>query len=124
MAYTLAVRIAAHQSLLDLLSTGTGTAGLKLLAGATELATLPIDHTTSEVSVVDGTLTLEPVAGGATAVASGTCTSAQLLDRDGGILDDSIAVEAGSAPVAGKVVLSSLSLIVGGQVDLISCVVG
>ena len=124
MAYSLAVRVASHQSLLDLLSTGSGTAALKLLAGSTLLATLPIDHATSAVSVTTGDLTLEPVAGGATAVASGSVTVAQLVSRDDALLEDALPVEVGVNPVVGKVVLSSVNLISGGHIDLISAVIG
>jgi hypothetical protein len=124
MAYSLAVMIAAQQSFLDLLSAGTGTAGLVLLDGVTELATIPIDHAASSVSEVDGSLSLVQGTGGTIAIATGTVTVAQLLDRDGAAMDDAIAVEAGTSAVSGKVVLSSLSVISGVQIDLISLVIG
>jgi len=124
MAYSAAVKIAVHTAVLDLLSTGSGTAGLKLMAGATELATIPLDHAGSSVDGTTGALTIVQETGGTTAVASGTVTSAQLLDRDGAILDDARAVQAGSSPVSGKVVLSSLTILIGGQVDLVSFVIG
>lgn len=124
MAYTLSVRVAAQQALFNILKTGTGVASLNLLAGATVLATLPIDHDASAVSNATGELTLVPVSGGATVAASGTVTLAQLLARDGTILEDAIPVASGVNPAAGKVVLSSLNLVAGAHVDLISAVIG
>lgn len=124
MAYSVAVKVAAHQALLDLLATGSGDATLDLLAGATPLASLPIDHAASEVDAETGQLTLASVEGGTTADASGTVTVAQLIARDGAVLEDAIPVSAGVDPVAGRVVLSSLNLISGAQVDLISATIG
>lgn len=125
MAYTLPVRIAAHQALLDLLSAGSsGTAVLRLLDGPTTLADLPIDHAASSVSGSTGVLTLVPQSGGGTWAASGTVNLAQLIARDATVLEDAIPVEVGLVAVTGKVVLSSLTAISGGQVDLISAQVG
>lgn len=124
MAYSVAVKIAAHQALLDLLSTGSGDASIDLLAGASVLASIPLDHASSSVDPVTGQLTLEPAAGGATFGSSGIVTSAQLIARDGAVLDDAIDVQVGTAPVNGKVVLSSTAAIAGAQVDLISAVIG
>ena len=125
MAYTLPVRIAAHQALLNLLAAGSsGTAVLRLLDGTTTLADLPIDHTASSVSGSTGALTLVPQSGGATWAASGTVGLAQLIARDATVLEDAIPVEAGFTAATGKVVLSSLTAVSGGRVDLISAQIG
>lgn len=125
MAYTLPARIAAHQALLDLLSDGaSGTAVIRLLDGETTLADLPIDHEASSVSEVTGILTLAPEDGGATWLDSGTVDLAQLIARDETVLENGIPVESGFVASPGKVVLSSLTAISGGQVDLISAQVG
>lgn len=125
MAWTPAVLSAAHQEVLDLLNVGAGTdPTLDLYAGATLLASIPIDHATSSINAGTGQLTLAPKAGGTTAVASGTVTIAKLADKDGLVLETGIPVSQGIAPVSGQVVLSSLAILSGGQVDLISCTIG
>lgn len=125
MAYTLPVRIAAHQALLDLLSAGSsGTAVIRLLDGSTTLADLAIDHASSAVNSGTGVLTLVPAAGAATWVASGTVNIAQLIARDATVLEDGIPVEQGNVAATGKVVLSSLTAISGGSVELISAQIG
>lgn len=123
MAYTVPAKIAAHQALLDLLATGSNDAVLRLMGGSTTLADLPIDDTASEVSAVTGELTLAHGDPG-TATASGTVTKAQLIARDGTVLENNIPVQQGASPVVGYVVLSSLSLISGAEVSLVSCVIG
>lgn len=124
MAYTLPARIAAHQALLELLSDGaSGTAVIRLLDGETILADLPIDHEASSVNAVTGVLTLAP-ADGALWEESGTVDLAMLIARDETVLENGIPVESGFVASPGKVVLSSLTAISGGQVDLISAQVG
>lgn len=123
MAYTVPAKIAAHQALLDLLATGSNDAVLRIIDTSTTLVDLPIDHATSAVSGTTGELTLEPGTAG-TASASGTATKAQLISRDGTVLEDNIPVQAGSGAISGYVVLSSLSIISGATVSLVSCVIG
>lgn len=125
MAYTVAAKIAAHQGFLDRLAVGsTGTATLKAYAGATLIASLPIDHAASAVSGATGKLTLAPVSGAQTAAASGTITICTLTARDGTILEDAIPVEAGTADVSGKAVFSALAVTSGAAVTLVSASVG
>jgi hypothetical protein len=123
MPYTLAAKIVAHQALLDRLSSGSGVAAIALYAGGTLLVSLPLDHAASSVNVTTGVLELEP-GDPAAAVASGTGTSATLVARDGVVLHDVIPVEAGTSPVAGKIVFSSLNIITGGVVALVSATIG
>lgn len=124
MAYTPTALIAVHQALLDRL-TGDPVADpyFELYAGVTLLATLTIDGATSSVSGVNGVLTLVP-GDPAVAVASGTATSAKLLASDDTIMDDAVPIETGVEAVSGKLVLSSLNLISGGTVTLISASIG
>lgn len=124
MGYTLSARTVAHQALLDRLSEGaSGTASINLYAGATLLVSLPLDHAASAVNAGTGVLVLEP-GDPAEAVASGTGTLATLVARDGVVLHDAIPVETGTSPVDGKVVFSSLAIIAGGLVSLVSASIG
>lgn len=124
MTWSVAAKIAAHQGLLDKLKLGsTGTATLALYADTTLLVSLPIDHAASSVNATTGQLTLVPGASG-TGAADGTGTLAKLTARDGTVLDDAIPVEAGVTAVSGKAVFSSLNIITGGSVTLVSAVVG
>lgn len=123
MPWATNVRVAAHEAALTLLQTGSGDAKVVVLAGATTLVEVVLDHAASDVDVGTAALTLVPVAGGATAVASGTATSASILARDGAVLYSGMAVAAGVSPAAGMLVISSLNIISGGQVDLLSAVV-
>lgn len=124
MAYTPTATTAVHQALLDRL-TGDPVADpyFELYAGATLLATLDLDGAASTVSAVDGVLTLVP-GDPAVAVASGTVTSAKLIASDDVVMDDAVPVQAGIEAVSGKLVLSSLNLISGGTITLISATIG
>lgn len=124
MAYTPAALSVVHQALLDRL-TGDPVADpyFELYAGATLLATLTIDGAASSVSGVTGVLTLvpgDPLA----AVASGTITSAKLLASDDAIMDSAVPIAVGVEAVSGTLVLSSLTLISGGTITLISASIG
>ena len=120
MPWSLQARVAGNEALLGLLQTGTGDAVIRVLAGATTLVDWVLDHAACAVDPATATLTLVPVSVGATAVASGTATSASILARDGAVMLDGWAVAAGVAPTGATVVISSLNIIAAGQVDLLS----
>ena len=124
MAWSVAAKVAAHQGLLDKLKGGSsGIASLDLYAGTTLLLSSPLDHAASAVSGTTGQLTLVPGAA-AVGVADGVGTAAKLVARDGTVLDADIPVEAGVTAVSGKAVYSSLNILTGGTVTLVSAVVG
>lgn len=124
MAYTLTARTVAHQALLDRLAEGnSGVAAIELYAGATLLVSLPLDHAASAVDGQTGVLNLAP-GDPAAAVASGTGTVAALLARDQTVLCNQIPVATGTAAEAGKVVFSSLNVVAGGLVSLVSATIG
>ena len=60
----------------------------------------------------------------AAAVASGTITSAKLLASDDAIMDSAVPIASGIEAVSGTLVLSSLNLISGGPITLISASIG
>lgn len=120
--YEATALVAAHQALLDLLDTGAGDAELGILsADDTELATLVLDLSTSAVNGTTGQLTL--VATSATATVSGVAAYGEVRDK-GGAVQFSLPAQAGNAAVSGKLVINTLTIILGQPVSVVSLTVG
>jgi hypothetical protein len=119
-AYSLAAWVAAHDALLTVISTGTGTdqAAVFVDSSDTVLATVPLDLATSDVGV-DGTLTLEIDGSPPNATATGTADRVIVQDKDGDPVLE-LDCKVGTVAEAGYMVMNTLSIVSGMPVDITS----
>jgi hypothetical protein len=88
-----------------------------------ELAGIPLESPAGIVAYDTGQLTLDFTSGPHYAIASGVCTYATIEDSFYTV-HVTLPVEQGTAPVPGKLVLSSLVFVNGVPLDIISATVG
>lgn len=124
MAYTGAALKAAHEAYRDRADGASGNSTLKFYtSGNTLLGTITLARG-GTVNATTGQLTFTQSAREDSAPAAGTIAKADHVASDGVVLDDDIPCEAGSAPVSGKVVLNSLSVVLGAPIELSSYTIG
>ena len=124
MSYTAALLIPVSNAALARIDAGTGPARFRIKnSGGTVLANL---YLTEPAGSVDGNgkLTLTSAGPETNAPAGGIAALADLLDGDDTVLAANIPVQQGSAPVAGRVVISSTSILAGGTVSLSAASIG
>jgi hypothetical protein len=125
MAYTSDLLVPVRTAMLGVIDTGASRPRFKIYdAGNILLATLPLADPAGSVNGTTGLITLTPGTPETNAPASGVASYATLEDGDGVILDDNIQVDQGTAPVSGKLIISTLNIIGGGTVELISATIG
>ena len=123
-AYSVPALVAAHTSFRDLIDTGIGAGSIKIRdADDALLATIPLTLPCGTVDGATGRLTLTPDGGDEAADANGIAAYGEFCDADG-VVHLSLPAQAGSGAVAGKLVISSLSIVAGGPVDVLSATVG
>jgi hypothetical protein len=122
MATTLIAKNAINDALVALVKTGAGTAALEIYSASDVLlATLALDPTDEGSNdPLAAVITWNPGDPEDDAPATGTASYAVFINKDGNALNDSIPVTQGTSPVAGNAVLSSLDIVAGGMVRLIS----
>ena len=122
--YSVAALLAAQTAFKSLIDAGTGAGSIKIRdASDVLLATIPLTDPCGTVNSSTGQLTLTPAGRDESADASGTAAYAEFCDSDG-VVYLAIPTQAGSAPVAGKLVMNTLSIVVGGPVEALSVTVG
>jgi hypothetical protein len=125
MAYTIDLLLPVRTEMLATIDTGVARPAFKIYdSGNVLLATLALADPAGSVNGTTGLITLTPGTPETNAPASGVASYATLSDGDGVILENNVPVEQGTAPVAGKVVISTLNIIAGGTVELISATIG
>jgi len=125
MAYTNTLLQPVRAAMLTRIDTGVDRPRFKVYNSSnTLLATFPLADPAGSVDGSTAVITLTPGADPIVAAVTGTVTYATLEDGDGVVLDDAIPVEQGTAHVAGKVIISTLNIIAGGTVELISATIG
>jgi hypothetical protein len=125
MAYTNTLLQPVRAAMLARIDTGAARPRFKVYNSSnTLLATFPLADPAGSVDGSTAVITLTPHADPIVAAVTGTVTYATLEDGDGVVLEDDIPVEAGTAPVTGKLVISTLDLVAGGTVELISATIG
>ena len=125
MAYTIDLLLPVRTEMLATIDTGASRPAFKIYdSGNVLLATLALADPAGSVNGTTGLITLTPGTPETNAPASGVASYATLSDGDGVILEDNVPVEQGTAPVAGKVIISTLNIIAGGTVELISATIG
>ena len=126
MTWTPEVTIPSRQAALDRIDGGSspGPAAFRVYdSGDALLVELPLAEPAGQIDGQTGAFDLTPGAA-AIAAASGDADYADLVDSDGVILNEGLpAVEGGSAQ-PGHVVLSSVSITQGAEVELISAAIG
>jgi hypothetical protein len=122
--YSVAAKVAAHTALLALIDTGAGAGSIVVLDDAD--VTLAVATLTDPAGTVNGTtgqLTLTAAAGEDSAPAAGIAAYAEVRDV-AGTVQLALPCQAGTAPVSGKCVLSTLTIGLGDAVDVVSITIG
>ena len=122
--YSVAALVAAHTSFRNLIDSGTG-AGFVRFRSATDvlLALVPLYDPCGTVNGATGQLTISIAGPDASADADGTCVYVEFCDSDGDV-HLALPAQAGTVPVAGKVVMNTLTIAAGGPVAMLSATVG
>lgn len=121
--YTSTSLVDAHTSFRDLVDAGASNGYIEILNESdTVLCTVDLSDPCGTVNGTTGQLTFSIPAAG-TATTSGTASWARINDSNGVSLLEMPAQE-GTSAVSGYIVLNTLSIISGGDVDIISAVVG
>jgi hypothetical protein len=125
MAYTIDLLLPVRTEMLATIDTGAARPAFRIYdSDDVLLATLALADPAGSVNGTTGLITLTPGTPETNAPAGGVASYATLSDGDGVILEDNVPVEQGTAPVAGKVIISTLNIIAGGTVELISATIG
>jgi hypothetical protein len=123
--YSAAALVAAHTSFRDLIDSGSAAGTCKIRSSSdTLLASIPLADPCGTVNGTTGQLTFNVTAAeDASADASGTAAYAEFCDSDGDV-HLSLPTELSSSPVSGKFAMSTLTIVAGGPVALVSATVG
>jgi len=122
--YSPAAKIAAHTSFRDLIDSGAGAGFIRLRSSADVLlGQVPLSDPCGTVHGTTGQLTLSIAGPDTAADASGTIAYGEICDSDGDV-HLAIPAQAGSAPVSGKIVMNTLTVLAGGPIDVISATIG
>ena len=115
--------IAADTALLNLID--TGTAGSVKIRDSADvlLAQIPLTDPAGTVNGTTGQLTLTPDGRDESADASGTAAYAEICESDGTV-HLALPAQAGASPVAGKLVLNTLTIVSGLPVEILSITIG
>ena len=123
-AYSAASLVAAHTAFRDLLDTAVGTVKIRIRdAGNVLLAEVILDDPCGTVNGTTGQLTLTVVTQETNAPATGTAATAQVVDGANAV-HLTMPCQQGSVGASGACVLSSLGIIAGGEVSVLSAVIG
>jgi hypothetical protein len=119
-------KIDAHTGLFNGLATGPNPPKFDVYAGGTLLVSLVLAGTGAAAGSVSGTTGVITLLPGAPQVglASGIAATANLVRADGTVAATALPCVQGTAPVSGSVVLSTLNIIAGGNVQLLFAEIG
>jgi hypothetical protein len=121
--YSAAAKIAAHTSFRDLVDSGSGPGTIKIRSSADVLlATITLTDPCGTVNGTTGQLTLT-AASTPNAAATGAAAYGEVCNSTGTVYL-AMDAQAGSSPVAGKLVINTLSLVAGTPVELLSATIG
>lgn len=116
------VKVAAQTALRDAFDSGSGAAVLELLSAADAvLLSVPLSDPSGTVNGSTGVLTVTMPTATINAAATGTIAWGRIRDSNNNV-HWSAPAEAGSAPVAGKVVVNTLSAVAGQPITVVSIV--
>ncbi len=116
--------MAAHTSFRDLIDSGAGAGFIRIRDAADVLlAQIPLSDPCGTVNGTTGQLTLSIAGRDESADASGTAAYGELCDSDGDV-HLALPAQAGSSPVANKLVLNTLAVVATGPVEVLSATIG
>lgn len=116
--------VAAHTSFRDLIDAGAGAGFIRIRDAADVLlAQIPLSDPCGAVNGTTGQLTFAIAGRDESADATGTAAYGEFCDSTGAV-KLALPAQAGSTPVAGKLVLNTLSIVAGGPVEVLSATVG
>lgn len=122
--YSAAALIAAHTSFKNLIDAGSGAGSIKIRdASDVLLAQVALSDPCGTVNGTTGQLVFSIAGPDASADASGTAAYGEFCDSDG-LVHLSLPAETGTAPVSGKIVFNSRSILSGGTVEVVSASIG
>jgi hypothetical protein len=122
--FSAAALAAAHTSFKNLIDAGSAGGSIKIRdASDVLLATIPLTDPCGTIDNDTGQLTLTPAGRDESADAAGTAAYGEYCDSDG-VVHLSLPTQAGGAPVLGKLVINTLSIVAGGPVEVLSATVG
>ncbi len=122
--YSAAALVAAHTSFRDLVDSGAGAGFIRIRDAADVLlAQIPLSDPCGTVNGTTGQLTLSIAGRDESADASGTAAYGELCDSDGDV-HLALPAQAGSSPVANKLVLNTLAVVATGPVEVLSATIG
>jgi hypothetical protein len=121
--YSAEALVAAQTSFLTLID--TGTAGYVNIRDSADvlLAQLPLDDPAGTVNGTTGQLTFAFDGRDEAAAASGTAAYGEFCESDGTV-HLSLPAQAGSVAVSGKLVLNTLTIVLGEPVEAIAATIG
>lgn len=122
--YSVSALVAAHTSFRDLIDSGAGAGFVRFRDAADVLlAQVPLSDPCGTVNGTTGQLTLSIAGPDSSADADGTAAYAEFCDSNG-VVHLAMPSQAGTVPVAGKVVMNTLTIAAGGPVAMLSATVG
>lgn len=122
--YSAAALVAAHAAFRDLIDAGSGPGTIKVRSEADVLlAEVPLDDPCGTVNGTTGRLTFSITLRDEAANADGTASYAEFCDS-AGLVHLALPAQEGASAVAGKFVMSTLTLVAGGPVEVLSATVG
>ena len=121
--YSVLALAAAQTSFRDLLDAGGGGSIKIRDAADVLLAVVPLSLPSGTVNGATGQLTLTAAGRDESADASGTASYGEFCDGDGAV-HLSLPAQAGNGVVVGKLVINSLTIAAGDQVEVLAATVG
>lgn len=122
--YSVAAKVAAQTSFRDLLDSGSGPGLIKVRNSSdTLLGTLTMSDPSGSVNGGTGLLTLSAVTADSSADAGGTIAYVELCDSDGDV-HLALPAQQGTSPVSGKAVFNTLTVVLGGPINMLSVTIG
>lgn len=122
--YSVIVLTAAQTAFRDSCDSGSAAAFLRIRTNADVLlATIPLNDPCGTVNSVTGQLTFNVANASVAAAAGGTAAYGEFCDSTGAV-HLAIPTQAGTAPVIGRIVINTLTIVAAGTVQLLSATVG
>ncbi|MDD2927061.1 hypothetical protein [Rhodoferax sp.] len=122
--YSAAALVAAHTAFRDLVDAGTAAGSIKIRDSADVLlAQIPLSDPCGSVNGATGQLTFSIAGRDESAAANGTAAYGEFCDSTGAV-HLALPAQQGTATVAGKLVLNTLTVVAGGPVEVFSATVG
>lgn len=123
-AYSVTTLVAAHTAFRDLVDAGPSAGFIRIRDAADVLlAQVPLADPCGTVNGATGQLTLTIAGPDTAADATGTAAYGQVCASDGTV-HLALPCQQGTAPVSGKLIMNTLSVLAGGAVSIVSATIG